>query len=156
MTITWYLVVPEIWSTTDFFVILGHFLPFYPTNNPKNQNFEKMKKKKNTWRYHYFTQVELKIMIICFTVLEIWDMTDVIFIFHFELSFTLLQLSANSLIFLWEICLTYHFPTALTYSLPIVLDALSCIWFIRTLVCLLQIKQAWLQGSPAKNLKTPQ
>ena len=26
-----------------FFVILGHILPFYPTN-PKNQNFEKMKK----------------------------------------------------------------------------------------------------------------
>ena len=23
------------------FVILGHFLPFYPTNNPKNQNFLK-------------------------------------------------------------------------------------------------------------------
>ena len=37
--------VPEIWSTKDIiFVILGHFLPFYPTNNPKNQNFEKMKK----------------------------------------------------------------------------------------------------------------
>ena len=26
---------------TESFVILGHFLPFYPTNNPKNQNFEK-------------------------------------------------------------------------------------------------------------------
>ena len=25
-------------------VILGHFLPFYPPKNPKNQNFEKMKK----------------------------------------------------------------------------------------------------------------
>ena len=29
---------------TEFFVNLGHILPFYPTNNPKNQNFEKMKK----------------------------------------------------------------------------------------------------------------
>ena len=29
---------------TNFFVILDHFLPFYPPNNPKNQNFEKMKK----------------------------------------------------------------------------------------------------------------
>ena len=29
---------------TDFFVILGHFLLFYPTNNPKSQNFEKIKK----------------------------------------------------------------------------------------------------------------
>ena len=31
---------------TDFFVILGHFLLFNPPNNLKNQNFEKMKKKK--------------------------------------------------------------------------------------------------------------
>ena len=28
----------------NFFFILGHFFPFYPTNNPKNQNREKMKK----------------------------------------------------------------------------------------------------------------
>ena len=30
----------------NFFVLLGHFLPFYPhpPNNPENQNFEKMKK----------------------------------------------------------------------------------------------------------------
>ena len=40
---------------TELFVILGHFLPFDPPNNPKNQNFEKMKK--STWRYHHFTQV---------------------------------------------------------------------------------------------------
>ena len=25
-------------------VILGHFLPFYPPNDPENQNFQKMKK----------------------------------------------------------------------------------------------------------------
>ena len=30
---------------TEFFVILSHSLPFYPTSNPKNENFEKMKKK---------------------------------------------------------------------------------------------------------------
>ena len=29
---------------TDFFVIVDHFLPFCTPNNPKNQNFEKMKK----------------------------------------------------------------------------------------------------------------
>ena len=29
---------------TEFFVILDRFLPFYPPNNPKNQNFEKLKK----------------------------------------------------------------------------------------------------------------
>ena len=37
--------VPEIWSATD--KIFCHFGPFFallPPNNPKNQNFEKMKK----------------------------------------------------------------------------------------------------------------
>ena len=29
---------------TETFVILGYFLPFQPPDNPKNQNFEKMKK----------------------------------------------------------------------------------------------------------------
>ena len=30
---------------TKFLIILDHFLLFYPLNNPKNQNFEKMKQK---------------------------------------------------------------------------------------------------------------
>ena len=34
----------EAWRT-DFFVILDRFLHFYPPNNPKNQNFKKMKEK---------------------------------------------------------------------------------------------------------------
>ena len=39
------MIVPEIWSATDrIFLILDHFLPFYPTNDPENQNFNKMKK----------------------------------------------------------------------------------------------------------------
>ena len=39
----------EVWflrygvRQTEFFVILGYFLPFYPPNDPENQNFEKMK-----------------------------------------------------------------------------------------------------------------
>ena len=37
--------VPEIWSVTDkFFCHFGPFLLFYHPNNPKNQNFVKMKK----------------------------------------------------------------------------------------------------------------
>ena len=48
--------LPEIWSVTDIiFIILGHFLPFYPLNIPKNQNLQK-KKQKNNQRYHHFTQ----------------------------------------------------------------------------------------------------
>ena len=40
----------DVWSLryrvwlSEFFVILDYFLPFYPPNNPENQNFEKMKK----------------------------------------------------------------------------------------------------------------
>ena len=37
---------PEILSETAQFVILGHFLPFYPSNDHENQNFEKMKTKR--------------------------------------------------------------------------------------------------------------
>ena len=36
--------VPEIWNATEFFVILDHFLPFYPHMDPENQNFGKMEK----------------------------------------------------------------------------------------------------------------
>ena len=175
---------------TEFFVISDYFLPFYPINNPENQNFEKMKKtpggiiilnmstinenhimydswdmehdrqnffafwtifcpftppssppsplttqkpreskfwknEKNTWRYHHFTQVYHKwqsydiwflryevhqpeffchlgsswldsdrilarLMIIGYTVPEIWHVTDVIVIFHSGLHFSLL------------------------------------------------------------------
>ena len=34
----------EAWRT-EFFVILDRFLPFYPSNNLKNQNFETLKKR---------------------------------------------------------------------------------------------------------------
>ena len=34
----------DIECDRQFFVILDHFLHFYPLKNPKNQNFEKMKK----------------------------------------------------------------------------------------------------------------
>ena len=74
--------VPEIWCMTDVIIFhFGLFLHFYPPNSLKNQNFKK--NEKNTWRYHHFTRVP-KIMIICYTVPEIWCVTDVI-IFPFGL-----------------------------------------------------------------------
>ena len=37
--------VPETWTATDrIFCHCGPFFPLYLPNNPKNQNFEKMKK----------------------------------------------------------------------------------------------------------------
>ena len=59
MMVIW-CIVPEIWSTTDR--IFCHFRLFFallPTNNPENQNFEKMKK--NTWRHYHFTHVYHKL-----------------------------------------------------------------------------------------------
>ena len=72
--LSFYTCIPQIiWWSYDVwilrygarqtcFLILDHFLPFYPTNNSENQNFEKneqkkTKKTKNTWRHHHFTQV---------------------------------------------------------------------------------------------------
>ena len=43
ISIIWYIVL-EIRSETEFFVILGHFLPYYFSNDQENQNFQKRKK----------------------------------------------------------------------------------------------------------------
>ena len=58
MTIIWCM-VPEIWSLTEFFVILSHFLPFYSTTTQKIK-IKKKKKDKNSWRYHHFTKMYQK------------------------------------------------------------------------------------------------
>ena len=65
-------------------VILDHFLPFYPTKTPK---IKILKNEKICWRYHHFTEVP-KIMIIWYTVPEIWHVTDVLVTFHFGLFFS--------------------------------------------------------------------
>ena len=71
----------------NFFVVLGHFLPFYLNDNPKNLNFEKMKKK-HLEMSTFYTSVP-NIIIICYTVPEICCVMDAIFIFHFGLFFLL-------------------------------------------------------------------
>ena len=72
--------------------MMGYFLPFYPPNSQKNENFKKMKKKKKkkkkNWRFHH-TGVP-KLMIICYTVPEIWCVMDVIAFFHSGLFFAFL------------------------------------------------------------------
>ena len=63
----------EVWflrygvQQTKMFCRLDRFLPIYPTHNPKNQSFEKMKEKKRG-----------DIIIWCM-VSEIWSMMDKIF-----------------------------------------------------------------------------
>ena len=58
------------WEMSLLFFILVYFLPFYPANSPKNQNFKKWK---NSWRHH-FTFVP-KVVIRWSTVPEIWCAT---------------------------------------------------------------------------------
>ena len=75
--------VPKTWSYATLFLrcgawwilffILGQFLPFYPPNSPKNQNFKKMKKHLEI--PSFYTSVP-KIMIICYTLTEAWCVTD--------------------------------------------------------------------------------
>ena len=50
-TIIWGTVT-EIRREKEFFVILDHFLPFYPHNNPENQNFKKGKKHLEMSSFH--------------------------------------------------------------------------------------------------------
>ena len=66
-------------------VILGHFLPFYPPKNSKNQNFEKWK---NLLEISFYTCVP-KITIIWCMVPEIWSATDKTFC-HYGPFFALL------------------------------------------------------------------
>ena len=81
--------VPEIWHVTDvlLFFILGYTFPFYPHNSPKNENFKKMKKGLEI--SSFYTSVP-KIMIIYYTVPEIWYVAHVIVIFYFWLFFAFL------------------------------------------------------------------
>ena len=66
---------------------MHHFLPFYPPNSLKNENSKKMKKQLEISSFYASVP---KIMILCYTVPEIWRLTDIIIIFHFGLFFTLL------------------------------------------------------------------
>ena len=62
---------------------MGYFKPFYLCNSPKKENFKKITKCLETsW---FYIRVP-KIMVICYTVPEIWCMMNVI-VFHFGLFF---------------------------------------------------------------------
>ena len=66
---------------TKNFVILDHFLSNLPLENPKNQNFEKIKKKHQEI-LSFDTSVP-KIRIICYTVPKIWRVAEYNWYFWF-------------------------------------------------------------------------
>ena len=61
------------WNKQNFFVILGHFLPFYPPKCPKNQNFIKMEKYLEISSFYICLS---KVMIRLCMVPEIWCVKD--------------------------------------------------------------------------------
>ena len=62
---------------------MGYFKPFYLCNSPKKENFKKITKCLETSWFYIGVP---KIMVICYTVPEIWCMMNVI-VFHFGLFF---------------------------------------------------------------------
>ena len=80
--------VPKIWHVMDViaFFHFGQFFALYPLYNPKNKNFTKIKKPVEI--SSFYTSVP-KIMILFYTVPEIWCVTDVIAIFYFGIFFAL-------------------------------------------------------------------
>ena len=98
--------VPEIWSATDRIFLLSwtFFCPFTPLTAQKIKIYKKKKKK---WKKKilqissFYTRVP-KIMIIGYTVPEIWHMRDVIVIFHFGQKFLIYGVRQNFLSF-WAI-----------------------------------------------------
>ena len=86
----WYT-VPEIWHATNLIVIFhfGLFFALLPPNLATKWKLQK-KWKKPLEISSFYTSVP-KILIICYTVPKIWQVTDVIVIFHFGLFFGLLS-----------------------------------------------------------------
>ena len=87
----WFL---RYWAqqTANFLSFLGHFCTFTP---PTTQKIKILKKWKTHIEISSFYKLVPKIMIICYTIPEIWCITDVISIFHFGLF--LLFYTPNSL-----------------------------------------------------------
>ena len=77
--------VPEVMHATIF--ILGYTFPFYPLTAQKMKNSKQLKKH---LEISSFNKNVPKIMIICFTVPEVWHVTDRIVAFNLGLFFVLL------------------------------------------------------------------
>ena len=82
------IIIVLLLTTNDNHILYG---PYYPLPSPLTIRKIKILKK---WKKHleissFYTSAP-KIMIICYIIPEIWRVTDVIVIFHFELFFALL------------------------------------------------------------------
>ena len=88
--------IPEIWSATDrtFLSFWTNFCPFSPLTAWKMTILKKWKKHLKILSFYRSVP---KIMIICYTVPEVWNVTDVIVIFHFRLFLPFYPLTAQKI-----------------------------------------------------------
>ena len=103
-------------------VILGHFWPFYLIDNPENQNFEKIKKK-NTRRYHNFTQVYHKWQSynVWFLRYEAWQTEFFLSFWAIFCPFTPLTTQKIKILKKWKKAYRYHHFTQVhqkSYTVP--------------------------------------
>ena len=82
--------VPEIWCMKDLFFTLGHFCPFTLPPTTTAQKIKILKKVTKCLKISSFYVCVPRTMIRWHIVPEIWCVTDVIVISHFELFFNLL------------------------------------------------------------------
>ena len=77
--------VSEIWSETEFFVILDHFLPLHPFSHPSLtiQKIKTLKKWEKYLEMSSFHTCTPKNTIIWCTLTQIWHVADIIFC-HFR------------------------------------------------------------------------
>ena len=75
---TMWCMVPEIWSSIEFFCHFGQVFALLPLQHPEKLKNQKCKKILEISSFYLNVP---KIMIICYTVPELWRMTDVIVIF---------------------------------------------------------------------------
>ena len=91
-------------QSTEFFVILDHFLPFYPNNNRKKENFEKMRIMPGyVSRYINATKIMIKWSYTkLFLRYKAWQMQFLFFILGYFLPFSPLTTQKNKLKQIWR------------------------------------------------------
>ena len=115
---------------TEAFVILGHFLPFDLTNNLKNQNFEKMKKKtKNMEILSFYTCVP-QMMIIDVWFLRYWaQQTEFLSFWAMFCPFTPLTIWKIKILTKWKKSLEISFYTSVP-KIMIIFYTVPEIWCV--------------------------
>ena len=115
---------------TEAFVILGHFLPFDLTNNLKNQNFEKKKKKQKNMEILSFYTCVPQMMIIDVWFLRYWaQQTEFLSFWAMFCPFTPLTIWKIKILTKWKKSLEISFYTSVP-KIMIIFYTVPEIWCV--------------------------